>query len=89
MKDNRKFKKDKSASKKQETKEKKALDESKVPPIGDFDAFDETEDGSENNDPGYCIGHYADCEECEICEIQESCKEMTGNINGENNASEK
>lgn len=51
---------------------------------------DETEDDEvEVNDPGDCIGHWAECEECEMCEIQDSCKAMTENINGEKDGEEK
>lgn len=34
--------------------------------------------------PGDCIGHWLENDEsCKICEIQDSCKEMTKNIKGE------
>lgn len=33
------------------------------------------------NEPGDCIGHWLDGDEsCEICEIQDSCKDMTSAI---------
>ena len=32
---------------------------------------------------GDCIGHWADCEECHMCDLDEDCKAMTENINGE------
>ena len=46
------------------------------------------DDSIEVNDPGDCIGHWAVCNECEMCEIQDSCQAMTKNINeeGEDNA---
>ena len=49
------------------------------------------DDSIEVNDPGDCIGHWAVCNECEMCEIQDSCQAMTKNINeeGEDNAGEK
>ena len=49
------------------------------------------DDSIEVNDPGDCIGHWAVCNECEMCEIQDSCQAMTKNINeeGEGNAGEK
>ena len=49
------------------------------------------DDSIEVNDPGDCIGHWAVCNECEMCEIQDSCQAMTKNINeeGEDNAEEK
>ena len=49
------------------------------------------DDRIEVNDPGDCIGHWAVCNECEMCEIQDSCQAMTRNINeeGEGNAGEK
>lgn len=49
------------------------------------------EDDIEVTDPGDCIGHWAECKECEMCEIQDSCQAMTKNINGEDdsNAEEK
>jgi hypothetical protein len=49
------------------------------------------DDSIEVNDPGDCIGHWAVCKECEMCEIQDSCQAMTKNINeeGEDNAEEK
>ena len=49
------------------------------------------DDSIEVNDPGDCIGHWAVCNECEMCEIQDSCQAMTRNINeeGEGNAGEK
>lgn len=45
-------------------------------------------DNIEVNDPGDCVGHWAVCNECEMCEIQDSCQAMTKNINeeGEDNA---
>lgn len=45
-------------------------------------------DNIEVNDPGDCVGHWAVCKECEMCEIQDSCQAMTKNINeeGEDNA---
>lgn len=48
-------------------------------------------DNIEVNDPGDCIGHWAVCNECEMCEIQDSCQAMTKNISeeGEDNAEEK
>lgn len=49
----------------------------------------EAEDDIEVNDPGDCIGHWAECEECEMCEIQDSCEAMTKNISGEENGDEK
>lgn len=49
------------------------------------------DDSIEVNDPGDCIGHWAVCNECEMCEIQDSCQAMTKNINEEeeDNAGEK
>ena len=49
------------------------------------------DDNIDVNDPGDCIGHWAVCNECERCEIQDSCQVMTKNINeeGEDNAEEK
>ena len=46
------------------------------------------DDNIDVNDPGDCIGHWAVCNECEMCEIQDSCQVMTKNINeeGEDNA---
>ena len=41
------------------------------------------DDSIEVNDPGDCIGHWAVCNECEMCEIQDSCQAMTKNINEE------
>ena len=37
--------------------------------------------------PGDCIGHYLEGDKsCEICEIQDSCKDMTNALNsGKNN----
>ena len=40
---------------------------------------EEMEEEIEN--PGDCIGHYLeDDENCKICEIQDSCKEMTKDL---------
>lgn len=40
---------------------------------------EEIEEEVEN--PGDCIGHYLeDDENCKICEIQDSCKEMTKDL---------
>lgn len=57
----------------------------------DSSIHESEDDGIEVNDPGDCIGHWAVCNECEMCEIQDSCKAMTKNISeeGEDNAEEK
>lgn len=41
------------------------------------------QDNEEIGEPGDCIGHWDDCEECKMCEIENSCVEMTKSINGE------
>ena len=40
----------------------------------------ELDDDIEVNDPGDCIGHWTECTECEMCEIQDSCRDMTNAI---------
>lgn len=48
------------------------------------DIVEETENDEETVNPGDCIGHWLEGDEaCEICEIQDSCKEMTKDINKE------
>ena len=49
---------------------------------------DDDDDAIEVNDPGDCIGHWAECEECQMCEIEESCRAMTKEINGGNGNAE-
>ena len=44
---------------------------------------EEMENSEEVQNPGDCIGNFLEGDEaCKICEIQDSCKEMTKNING-------
>lgn len=33
-----------------------------------------------NEEPGYCFGHWEDCKECEMCEIQDPCRQYTDSI---------
>ena len=63
---------------KKKTEEEKPVAQTQPAPPEDVD-----DDDIEVNDPGDCIGHWAECEECEMCEIQDSCEAMTKNINGE------
>lgn len=53
---------------------------------------EQTADGQEQevevNEPGDCIGHWDACKECDMCEIWESCKAMTGEINGDEDEGE-
>lgn len=78
-------------------KKKKDNDERLVVPqepedenrVEEDDSVDVAEDEIEVNDPGDCIGHWAVCEECEMCEIQDSCKAMTDEINGGDENAEK
>lgn len=50
----------------------------------------EAQEEREISEPGDCIGHWDDCEECKMCEIENSCMMMTKNIGGEEeNAEEK
>jgi len=65
--------------------EKQVDEEQTVDEVNDV----EIEDDIEVNDPGDCIGHWAECEECEMCEIQDSCEAMTKNISGEENGEKK
>ena len=76
------------AKKKNNRKEPVKQVESPEPEVQETEELEE-EVEVEVNDPGDCIGHWAECEECEMCEIQDSCKAMTKNINGEGEDAEK
>ena len=78
---------------KKEKKRNKAMaedDKTQFNGQGQQDSYiqESDDDSIEVNDPGDCIGHWAVCNECEMCEIQDSCQAMTKNINeeGEDNA---
>ena len=58
-------------------------DNTKVVDVIDKSGDDYSPVENDVNEPGACIGHWADCEECKMCEIEESCSSMTKNINGE------
>ena len=62
---------------------KKDDDQKKVVQTQEPEEVETEEEEIEVNDPGDCIGHWAECQECEMCEIQDSCQAMTKNINGE------
>lgn len=40
-------------------------------------------------EPGYCIGHFDKADKaCEMCEIQDECRQLTGEIQDDDRAEE-
>lgn len=37
----------------------------------------DSQEGFDDEEDGYCIGHWDDCDECKVCDIEEECKTIT------------
>lgn len=73
--------------KKNKTNSKDSTQTEKIETVKQNDVV-EIQENEEISEPGDCIGHWDDCEECKMCEIENSCKEMTKIINGEEDHAE-